>query len=82
MNFFDIILSGFIQLNVVESMDNTNTNFINLNNYNYLKINEYKNNKHDNSLVDMTKLLESKLGSHINSLELDRNKIHQGLYNC
>ena len=78
MNFFDIILSGSIPLNVIESMDDINTN---LNNYNYLKINEYKNNKHDNSLIDMTKLLQSKLESRLNSsTELNRNKIHQGLY--
>lgn len=75
MNFFNIILGGSIPYNIIESMEDINTNIFNLNKYNYLKINE------NNSNIEMTKILDSKIGSYFNiSMDLNRNKIHNGLY--
>ena len=63
MNFFDKILNGSIPINVIETIENTKP--FNLNEYNYLKINEGMTNELGNAPINMTNLLNSEYGSHL-----------------
>jgi len=79
MNFFDKILGGSIPINVVETIENTKP--FNFKEFNYLKINEGMTNELGYAPINMTNLLNSEYGSHINaSLNLNRDQIHDGLY--
>ena len=81
MNFFDKILGGSIPLNVIDSIEGIQNKFKINNQYKYLQINENMVNEVGNAPLDMTKLLDSPYGSHINtSLELNREKVFIGLH--
>ena len=76
MSFFNQILNGNIPINVVQSVECFQQDYLLNKQYKHYQINEHMSN-----IVDNDKLLNSPYGAYVSaSLKLDRQKVKLGLY--
>jgi hypothetical protein len=76
MSFFNQILNGNIPINVVQSVECFQQDYLLNKQYSHYQLNEHMSN-----IVDNDKLLNSPYGAYVSaSLKLDRQKVKLGLY--